>query len=100
MMTPENAAFVLTSASSRGGAPSEKKRLPVPKQNRNDEQQDLISKPVFEQRRCQRRAAPDDQVRPGLRLDPANALDDVRSKGLDRPPSKTLRPVQPDRDRP
>ena len=30
MTTPEDAAFVPTSASSRGGAPSEKKRLPVP----------------------------------------------------------------------
>jgi hypothetical protein len=31
MTTPEDAAFVPTSASSRGGGPSEKKRLPVPK---------------------------------------------------------------------
>jgi hypothetical protein len=30
MMTPEDTAFVPTSASSRGGAPSEKIRLPVP----------------------------------------------------------------------
>jgi hypothetical protein len=30
MTTPEDAAFVPTSASSRGGAPSEKKRLPMP----------------------------------------------------------------------
>jgi hypothetical protein len=30
MTTPEDAAFVPTSASSRGGDPSEKKRLPVP----------------------------------------------------------------------
>jgi hypothetical protein len=30
MTTPEDTAFVLTSASSRGGVPSEKKRLPVP----------------------------------------------------------------------
>src|SRR5215471_21431847 len=30
MMTPEDTALVLTSASSRGGVPSEKKRLPVP----------------------------------------------------------------------
>jgi hypothetical protein len=30
MMTPEDTAFVPTSASSRGGVPSEKRRLPVP----------------------------------------------------------------------
>ena len=30
MMTPEDTAFVLTSASSRGGVPSAKMRLPVP----------------------------------------------------------------------
>ena len=50
---------------------------------------------MFEQHRGQRRTTPDDQVRPGLCLclDAANALDDVRSKILDRPLFKTLRPV-------
>src|SRR6266567_482071 len=35
MMTPEPTAFVLTSASSRGGVPSEKIRLPVPNRTGN-----------------------------------------------------------------
>src|SRR2546430_8413343 len=38
-----------------------------------------IRKPMFEQRRCQRGATPKDKVRAVLRLDTANALDDVRS---------------------
>ena len=48
---------------------------------------------MFEQRRCQRRAAREDQVRAVLRLDAANALDDVRSKALERAPFQAFRPV-------
>src|SRR5260221_770496 len=48
---------------------------------------------MFEQRRYQRGAAPEDEVRPVLRLDAANALDDVRSKACERAPFKTLRTV-------
>src|SRR5437763_6033203 len=48
---------------------------------------------MFEQRRCQRGATPEDKVRPILRLDAANALDDVRSKALERAPFKTFRTV-------
>src|SRR5262245_38550588 len=46
---------------------------------------------MFEQRRCQRAATREDQARTALRLDAANALDDVRSKALERAPFKTLR---------
>src|SRR5215813_15417394 len=48
---------------------------------------------MFEQRRCQRGATPEDKVRAVLRLDAANAPDDVRSKTLERAPFKTLRTV-------
>ena len=48
---------------------------------------------MFEQRGCQRGATPEDKVRAVLRLDAANALDDVRSKALERAPFKTLRTV-------
>src|SRR5207249_2188349 len=48
---------------------------------------------MFEQRRCQRRATPEDQVRAVRRLDAANALDDVWSKALERAPFKTFRTV-------
>src|SRR6185437_12729320 len=47
-------------------------------QDRKHQQQNFIGKPVFEQHRSQSRAAPDNQLRPALRLDAANALDDVR----------------------
>src|SRR4029453_6698820 len=45
---------------------------------------------MFEQRRCQRGATREDKVRAVLRLDAANALDDVRSKALERAPFKTF----------
>src|SRR5262245_56988972 len=48
---------------------------------------------MFEQHRCQRRATPEDQVRAVLRLDAANALDDVRSKTLEWAPFETVRTV-------
>src|SRR5258706_11998006 len=48
---------------------------------------------MFEQRRCQRGATPEDKVRAVLRLDAANALPDVRSKALERAPFKTFRTV-------
>src|SRR5271169_7165148 len=48
---------------------------------------------MFEQRRCQRGATPEDKVRAVLRLDAAKALDDVRSKALERAPCKTFRTV-------
>src|ERR1700727_1822564 len=51
---------------------------------------------MFEQRRCQRGAAREDKVRAVLRLDAANALDDVRSKALERAPFKTSRTVGSD----
>src|SRR3954464_14263327 len=51
---------------------------------------------MFEQRRCQRGATPEDQVRAVLRFDAANALDDVRSKALERAPFKTFRTVGSD----
>src|SRR5438128_7462441 len=51
---------------------------------------------MFEQRRCQRGATPEDKVRAVLRLDAANALDDVRSKALERTPFKTFRTVGSD----
>src|SRR5258705_7944081 len=51
---------------------------------------------MFEQRRSQRGASPEDKVRAVLRLDAANALDDVRSKALERAPFKTFRTVGSD----
>src|SRR6201993_716045 len=48
---------------------------------------------MFEQRRCQRGATPEDKVRAVLRLDAANALEDVRSEALERAPFKTFRTV-------
>src|SRR6516162_4083716 len=73
-----------------------KEALPPAQQDRIDDQQDFIRKPMFEQRRCQRGATREDKVRAVLRLDAANALDDVRSKALERAPFKTLRPVGSD----
>jgi len=70
--------------------------LPRAQQDRIDDQQDFIRKPMFEQRRCQRGATPEDKVRAVLRLDAANALDDVRSKALERAPFKTFRTVGSD----
>src|SRR5882762_5726756 len=51
---------------------------------------------MFEHRRCQRGAAREDKVRAVLRLDAATALDDVRSKALERAPFKTFRTVSSD----
>src|SRR5262245_38501884 len=51
---------------------------------------------MFEQRRCQRGATPEDKVRTVLRLDATNALNDVRSKALERAPFKTFRTVGSD----
>jgi hypothetical protein len=59
----------------------------------DNEQQDIVRKRVFEQHRCQRRTAPEDQAWPVHRLDAANALDNVRSKALERTPFKAVRPV-------
>src|SRR6188474_2465738 len=52
---------------------------------------------MFEQRRCQRGATREDKVRAVLRLDAANALDDVRSNALERAPFKTFRTVGSDK---
>src|SRR6266852_6789204 len=71
--------------------------LPRAQQDRIDDQQDFIRKPMFEQRRCQRGATPEDKVRAVLRLDAVNALDDVRSKALERAPFKTFRTVGSDK---
>ena len=60
--------------------------LPRAQQDRRDDQHDVIREPMFEQRRCQRGAAREDKVRAVLRLDAANALDDVRSNALERAP--------------
>jgi hypothetical protein len=73
-----------------------KDALPRAQQDWIDDQQDFIRKPMFEQRRCQRGATPKDKVRAVLRLDAANALDDVRPKALERGPFKTLRTVGSD----
>src|SRR4051812_25222420 len=51
---------------------------------------------MFEQYRCKRGATPEDKVRAVLRLDAANALDDVRSKALERAPFETFRTVGSD----
>src|ERR1700692_3711300 len=51
---------------------------------------------MYEQRRCRRGATRKDQVRAVLRLDAANALDDVRPKALERPPFQTFRTVSSD----
>src|SRR5262245_40429484 len=51
---------------------------------------------MFEQRRCQRGATREDKARAVLRLDATNALDDVRSKALERAPFKTFRTVGSD----
>jgi len=73
--------------------PVRKEMFPFTQQDWIDEQQDLIRKPLFEQHRCQRRTAPEDQAWPVHRLDSVNALNDVRSKTLERTPLKTVRPV-------
>src|SRR4030095_16338292 len=74
-----------------------KEALPRAQQDRIDDQHDFIRKPMFEQRRCQRGATREDKVRAVLRLDAANALDDVRSKALERAPFKTFRTVCSDK---
>src|SRR5271169_6919680 len=51
---------------------------------------------MFEQRRCQRGATREDKPRAVLRLDAANALNDVRSKALERAPFKSFRTVGSD----
>src|SRR5207245_6503796 len=56
----------------------------------------FIRKPMLEQRRCQRGATREDKVRAVLRLDAANALDDVRSEALERAPFETFRTVGSD----
>jgi hypothetical protein len=61
-----------------------KEALSRAQQGRIDDQQDFIRKPMFEQRRCQRGATREDKGRAVLRLDGANALDDVPSKALER----------------
>jgi hypothetical protein len=51
---------------------------------------------MFEQRRCQGRAASEDQVRRVFlpdRLDAAKPLDDFRSQALERVPFQTIGPV-------
>src|SRR5205085_5852468 len=73
-----------------------KEALPRTQQDRIDGQQDFIRKSMFEQRRCQRGATPEDEVRAVLRLDAVNVLDDVRPKALERAPFKTLRAVGSD----
>src|SRR4026209_456608 len=52
---------------------------------------------MFEPRRCPRGATREEKVRAVLRLDAANALDDVRSNALERAPFKTFRTVGSDK---
>src|SRR3954463_5585850 len=73
-----------------------KEALPRAQQNRIDDQQRFIRKPMFEQRRCQRGATREDKARAVLRLDATNALDEVRSNALERAPFKTFRTVGSD----
>src|SRR2546423_10867450 len=51
---------------------------------------------MFEQRRCQSGATPEDKVPVALGLDAAKPGDDVRSNALERTPLETLRPVGSD----
>src|SRR6185369_1682505 len=51
---------------------------------------------MFEQRRCQRGATPEDEVRAVLRLDAANAVDDVRSDAFERAPFESFRMMSRD----
>src|SRR5262245_24914636 len=51
---------------------------------------------MFEQRRCQCGATPENKVRAVLRLDAANTLDDVRSKAFEGAPFKAFRTVSGD----
>src|SRR5256714_14296864 len=74
-----------------------KEALPRAQQDGIDAQQDFIGKPMFEQRRCQRGASPEDKVGAAPRLDAANARDQVRSKALERAPFKTVRTVGSDK---
>jgi hypothetical protein len=70
-----------------------KEALPRPQQNRRDDQHGFIRQPMFEQRRCQRGATGMDKARAVLRLDAANAFDEVRSNALEWAPFETLRTV-------
>src|ERR1051325_8169408 len=78
----------------RGSLPKE--ALPRPQQNRRDDQHGFIRKPMFEECRWQRRATREDKARTVLRLDAANARDEVRSNPLERAPCKTFRTVGSD----
>jgi hypothetical protein len=69
------------------------KSASLAQQDRIDDQQDFIRQPMFEERRGQCGAAREDEVRAVLRLDAANALDDVRSEALERSPCKAFRTV-------
>src|SRR3982751_6026357 len=51
---------------------------------------------MLEQRRCQRGASPEDNVPVALRLDAADAFDDVRSNALERTPLETFRAMRGD----
>jgi len=77
-MTPEDKAFVLAGSNARGRSSLCENALPFAQQDWIHDQHDFIRKPVFEQRRCERGAAPEDKVRAILRLNVANALDNVR----------------------
>ena len=90
-MMPDGMACVLTSSNERAGVPCA--ALSRAQQDRIDGQHNFIRKPMLKQRRCQRGAAPEDKVRTDVRLDAANAFDDVRSKALERAPIKTFRSV-------
>src|SRR2546430_8945248 len=52
---------------------------------------------MFEQRRCQRGATPEDKVPVALRLDAAKPRDNVRSNALERTPLETFRTVGSDK---
>jgi hypothetical protein len=59
---PEDAAFVLTRASSRGSALSEKKRS-LPPSKTGQTSSSTVDQSLLEQRERQRGTSPDDQVR-------------------------------------
>jgi hypothetical protein len=54
MSTPVDVTFVLTKASSRGSALSEKKAFAPAQQDRVDNQQNLVGQPLVEQHGRQR----------------------------------------------
>src|ERR1035437_9228184 len=95
-MTPDARAFVLTSSNECGGVPSAKMRFPVPNKTGKTTSRTSSASPCSSSVDVSVELPDKDNVWAVLRLDAANALDDVRSKGLGRPPCKTFRTVGSD----